>query len=164
MSKKFHDLVQQACATEYEFRSHSGDPHMSADSLIDACLRHADSSHHRLQTLRETLQARGSAMRSTTAFIHQGAKLVADGRAVSGIPRGVERMALPSGDECRSELSEIGYSLWEAWALGMQQAHERHPQAFGSVRSCFKTAMLDTTALLAMFLKPVLPSFLVKRG
>jgi hypothetical protein len=72
-------------------------------------------------------------MRATQSFINQVARLASEGRIVNGIPKNIERMALPGRDEARAELSEVGYSLWEAWALGLLLAKERYPTTFGQI-------------------------------
>jgi hypothetical protein len=43
-------------------------------------------------------------------------------------------MSVPARDAARAELQEAGFSLWEAWALALQDCQARYPHAFGTVR------------------------------
>ncbi len=117
MSREFNDLVQRACTTEMEFRSHSSDGRLSPEAIIEGCYAYGGTGPEKVAALREALRANTPQLREARAFVHQVYKLVIEGR-YGRVPRDVTRMAAaPSRDGARQELAEIGHNMVSARGL-----------------------------------------------
>lgn len=98
-------------------------------------LERAGSNPEKLNALRWTLDSQHEEMKHSIGFARGVMRAAAEGRITSGVPKSLKHMSLPGRDLARQELAELGQgnSLWELWALGIQQCAVLHPHVFGAV-------------------------------
>jgi hypothetical protein len=106
---------------------------MSPEAIIEGCYAYGGTTKTKVAALREALDAGTPQLRASRAFVSQVYKLILEGRYAGGVPRDIVRMGVPSRDEARQELAELGHNLWTAWVIAVENARERHPEVFGIV-------------------------------
>lgn len=135
MSRKFDQLVKEACAAEHALRNHTACRQLSLQCFVSEALRACSSTEEKLSEFQAKLAERnGTAMplRGIAMYMRAIKPMIQSGK-VYRPPLKYSKTCFPGRDLAEPELRDLGASIYHLWAIAATEVAERHPEAFGAI-------------------------------